>query len=111
MVCQQLRNKWNDFYGNVVIHSKTTVGVSMKNSSLVDSLSRHNRSERKAKSSYRELWLVLVTNYVYKMMWKPIEKEEIRTTVNQSIAPLSTALPKHVTCDCGYCLIAHFSLP
>lgn len=55
MVCQQLCNKWNDFYGNVVIHSKTTVGVSMKNSSLVDSLSRDNRSERKAKSSYREL--------------------------------------------------------
>lgn len=55
MVCQQVCNKWNDFYGNVVIHSKTTVGVSMKNSSLVDSLSRDNRSERKAKSSYREL--------------------------------------------------------
>ena len=43
-----LCNKKNDFYENVIIHSKTRVGVTMKNSSLVDTLSRNNRSKRKA---------------------------------------------------------------
>lgn len=41
---QQACNKKNDFYENVIIHSKTRVGVTMKNSSLVDTLSRNNRS-------------------------------------------------------------------
>lgn len=45
---QQACNKKNDFYENVIIHSKTRVGVTMKNSSLVDTLSRNNRSKRKA---------------------------------------------------------------
>lgn len=45
---QQVCNKKNDFYKNVIIHSKTRVGVTMKNSSLVDTLSRNNASKRKA---------------------------------------------------------------
>lgn len=45
---QQVCNKKNDFYENVIIHSKTRVGVTMKNSPSVDSLSRNNRSKRKA---------------------------------------------------------------
>lgn len=45
---QQVCNKKNDFYKNVIIHSKTGVGVTMKNPSLVDTLSRNNTSKRKA---------------------------------------------------------------
>lgn len=68
---QQVCKKKNDFYENVIIHSKTRVGVTMKNSSLVDTLSRNNRSKRKATGIKRTLWPM--TNYVCKMMGKPIE--------------------------------------
>lgn len=45
---QQDCNKKNDFYKNVIIHSKLRVGVTMKNSSSGGSLSRNHKSERKA---------------------------------------------------------------
>lgn len=45
---QQVCNKKNAFYENVIIHSKMRVGVTMKNSSSVDALSRNNKSKRKA---------------------------------------------------------------
>lgn len=45
---QQVCNKKNDFHENVIIHSKMRAGVTMKNSSSVDTLSRNNKSKRKA---------------------------------------------------------------
>lgn len=45
---QQGCSKKHDFYENVIIHSKMRVGVSMKNASSVDALSRNNKSKRKA---------------------------------------------------------------
>ena len=80
---QQVCKKKNDFYENVIIHSKTRVGVTMKNSSLVDTLSRNNRSKRKATGIKRTLWPM--TNYVCKMMGKPIENWEISSAVNQRL--------------------------
>lgn len=44
----QVCNKKNDFYETVIIHSKTGVGATMENSSVVGTLSRPNRSNRRA---------------------------------------------------------------
>jgi hypothetical protein len=53
MLWLQVCNKKNDFDENVIIPSKPRAGVTMKNSSSVDPLSRNNRSKRK-ETSYKE---------------------------------------------------------
>ena len=67
---QQVWDKKNDFYENVIIHSKMRVGVTMKNSSSGDGLSRNNLEERQQEL---QRTLLPVTDCVCKMMSKPIE--------------------------------------
>lgn len=82
---QQVFNKKNDFYENVIIHSKPRVGVTMKNSSLVDALSRANRSKRKETGVTKNTdccqWQIVFG----KMMSKPTENWEISSAVNERL--------------------------
>lgn len=79
---QQVCSKKNDFYEKVIIHSKMRVGVTMKNSSSGDRLSRNNKSKRKGTGVTKNT--VANDKLCLQMMSKAIENGEI-SSVNQRL--------------------------